>query len=115
MSPGLTCSRPKLVFLLLTLLTFAIAILTSGCGNQFRPVATPIPQNGGDPGTLHDAIVLNTNGASPGSTTHIDVSGDSIAAVNAVGVGPVYLALVSNQTRTTVVNKTDNTLSSYTT
>jgi YVTN family beta-propeller protein len=113
MSPGLTFSRLKLAFLLP--LTFVIAILTSGCGNQFRPVAIPIPQNGGDPGTLHDAIVLSTNGASPGSTMHIDVSGDSVSAINTAGIGPVYAALINNQTRTMVVNQADGTLSSYTT
>ena len=84
-----------------------------GCGDQFRPVAIPITQNGGNPGGLRNAIVVSANGASAGTTMHIDVSGDTVASAHTVGIGPVQAVLAGG--RTWVANKSDGTLTGYTT
>src|SRR5260370_28537725 len=71
-------------------------VLLAGCGDTFRPVANPIPQPGGNPvGTIENSIVLATNGASPGTTTNINVSGDTVVAVLPVGVYPVHAAIIA--------------------
>ena len=95
------------IFSILSLLALA------GCGNTFRPVAIPITQNGGDPGGLRNAIIVSQNPAGAGSTLHIDVSGDTVASAHTVGIGPVQAVLAGG--RTWVANKSDGTLTGYTT
>ncbi|HTC94781.1 MAG TPA: YncE family protein [Terriglobales bacterium] len=89
-----------------------VFIFLSGCGDTFRPVSNPIPQPGGDPsGTVENAIIVSANGANPGTGMHIDVSGDTVVAVENVGVNPVHAAIIGGEV--VVANKTDGTLSIY--
>ena len=93
-----------------------------GCGDTFRPVSNPIAQPGGDPsGTVEHAIVLsanfvappsgNTGVPAPGTTMHIDVSGDTVVAVENVFVNPVHAAIIGGSV--VVANKDSNSVSVY--
>ena len=57
----------------------ALAALIGGCGNNYRPVVTPIGTNGPPAQATSYAIVVSTTGTStPGVVTIIDYSGDAI-------------------------------------
>jgi YVTN family beta-propeller protein len=80
------------IFLLLAAL---ILLAELGCGDQYRPVANPIVGPGGQPQNVHFAYVVNYNLNGDGSTTTIDVSGDSVSWLQPMGVGSVYEDLLS--------------------
>ena len=61
-----------------------------GCGGQYRPVANPILSHGGQPQNLYTAWVLNYNPVGAGSSTKIDVSGDTNTQVLSTGTGSVF-------------------------
>jgi len=63
-----------------------------GCGGQYRPVANPILSNGGQPQNTYTAWVLNYNPVGAGSSTKIDVSGDTNEQVLYTGGGSVFEA-----------------------
>ena len=92
-----------------------ILLAELGCGDQYRPVANPIIGPGGQPQSTHFAYVLNSN-SNPngdGSTTKIDVSGDTVSWVQTLGVGSIYEALLPNSTALFVANSGDDTVSDY--
>jgi len=97
----------------------AVAILLlilawSGCGDTFRPVAVPIPAPPPDPSSFHFVLMIGENGPNnPGSTTRIDVSGDTNVGEAAVGLGPVHATLLPNGSRIYVANSLEDTVSSY--
>lgn len=86
-----------------------VCALISGCGDIFRPVATPLPQPSPDPQNFRLAVVsacqLDPNPPDPnnpclatGVTSQVmdvNVSGDSLDGVVPVGNSPVF-ALVQN-------------------
>ena len=93
----------------------AIILLTAfaiGCGQTYRPIATPITEPGGDPNNLLHAVVVNDNGANRGSSSNIDTTGDTNTGNALAGVGPVSAGFVSGS-RTYVTNATDNTVTRY--
>ena len=93
---------------------FVLLLVCAGCGDQFRPVATPITPPPPDPQPTHFIFVLNGNGANdPGTGTRIDVSGDTNVGVATVGLGPVHAALLPNGSRIYVANSLEDTISSY--
>ena len=95
----------------------AIILLTVfglGCGQTFRPIATPLPQPGGDPNNLQHAIVVSENGLSLGSATSVDTTGDTNVGNAITGVGPVHAGFVST-VRTYVANSGDNTVTRFST
>jgi YVTN family beta-propeller protein len=110
-------SRAVFTVLLLAILL----VLVEGCGNTFRPTIVPVAGNSGDPASLQQAVVLATNPnactppkpacSGPGSTTHINASGDTNAGVVSVGLNPVFLAKIGNN-RALIINS-DQTLSFY--
>jgi YVTN family beta-propeller protein len=82
----------------------------SGCGNQYRPVVTPIAPTGPAPQPAsyvvafsQPGLVLPPPGASnpcpttpygqPGVVTLVDFSGDSVLALATLGTGPLTFAL----------------------
>jgi YVTN family beta-propeller protein len=104
-----TCWRlgrvPALIVLLLA---------WAGCGDVFRPVAIPQQPPPPDPRSLHFNIVLSRNGPSnPGTSTRIDVSGDTNVGVATVGLGPVQVAMLPNGTRLYIANGLEDTVSAY--
>lgn len=72
--------------------TFVFLVVELGCGGQYRPVANPILSHGGQPQRLYSAFVVNYNPLGSGSTTKIDVSGDTNVEVLSMGPGSVYEA-----------------------
>jgi len=72
--------------------TFVFLLIELGCGGQYRPVANPILSHGGQPQTQHAASVVSYNPLGSGSTTAIDVSGDTNVQVLSMGAGSVYEA-----------------------
>ena len=60
-----------------------------GCGDQYRPIANPIVSPVGQPQNTYSAYVLSYNPIGFGSTTRIDVSGDTNLQVLSAGYGSV--------------------------
>ena len=93
-----------------------VCTLISGCGDIFRPVATPLPQPSPDPQNFRLAVVTacqfdpsspdpNNPCLANGVTSQamdVNVSGDSIDGVVPVGSSPVF-ALVQNLAGVTAV------------
>src|SRR5438094_8778494 len=93
---------------------FVLLLVCVGCGDQFRPVATPITPPPPDPQPTHFIFVIDGNGANdPGTGTRIDVSGDTNVGVATVGLGPVHAALRPHGSRIYVANSLQDTISSY--
>ena len=91
-----------------------LLLLWTGCGETYRPVATPILPNPPNPNFAHYVITISDNGPNyAGSTTRIDTSGDSNVGVAQMGLSPVHAALLPNATRAFVANSGDDTISSY--
>lgn len=84
-----------------------------GCGDQYRPVANPVVSPGGQPQSTHYAWVVNYNPNGDGSTTEIDVSGDSNLGVNTMGAGSVFEAFPANSLSLYVANSANDTVSQY--
>lgn len=104
--------RPKLVLLLL--------LVCVGCGDTFRPVATPLLPAQPSPAAAHSVLLVSSNGLlssngsnSPGTSSHIDVSGDSNVGVAPLGLGPVHATLIPSNTSLFVANSLEDTVSSF--
>jgi DNA-binding beta-propeller fold protein YncE len=68
----------------------AVAALIAGCGNNYRPVVTPITSNGPAAQPTSYAVVVSAPSAvSNGIATIIDYSGDSVMASAPIGLGPL--------------------------
>ena len=100
----------KTVFI--ALIAFAL-MAELGCGDQYRPVANPIISPGGQPQASHFAWVVNYNPQGDGSTTEIDVSGDTNLAVNAMGKGTSAEAFPTNSLSLYVANAGEDTVMQY--
>lgn len=97
------------------LLATLFLVFELGCGDQYRPVANPIISPGGQPQSTHFAWVLNFNPSSnnSGTTTQIDVSGNTNTAVNTMGLGSVAEAFPTNSLALFVANSGNDTVSEY--
>ena len=72
----------------------AVSALIAGCGNNYRPVITPITPSGPEAQPPSYAVVVSTTGATtPGVATIIDYSGDSVMAIAPIGVGPIAFTI----------------------
>ncbi len=94
-------------------LAASLWLLQLGCGDEYRPVANPVISPGGQPQTNHFAWVVNFNPNGQGTTTEIDVSGDSNLAVNSFGVGSIAEAFPPNSLALFVANRDNDTVSEY--
>jgi len=90
-----------------------LALIFIGCGDVFRPVAIPINTPGGDPVLQHRAVILGQNTSGNGTTTEIDVAGDTVMAVRPLGSQPVHAATLANGAQTFVANSGDDSISSF--
>jgi hypothetical protein len=72
----------------------AAAALVSGCGNNYRPVITPVPNTGPAAQPSSFAVVVSAPAVtSPGIVTMIDYSGDTILAQAPIGPGPSVFSI----------------------
>ena len=92
-------------------------LFIAGCGDTFRPIATPLPKPSPDPSEPHTAVVIFKGGPASGSgapapsnSMQINVAGESISGQVPLGVDPVYAAISSSVIS---VNQTDSSLSIY--
>jgi len=83
-----------------------LVLFCISCGDEFRPVATPVLQPGGDPQRTAHALVVSTNGSNQGTAVVIDVSGDTAVAAFTVGRNPVNATFLSGTDY--VVNQADH-------
>jgi DNA-binding beta-propeller fold protein YncE len=91
----------------------AVAALIAGCGDNYRPVVTPIATNGPPAQVTAYAIVVSTTGSTtPGVVTIIDYSGDSIMTEAPIGPGPRVFTLDEIGSTGYTVNS-DGTLSNF--
>ncbi|MGH9670758.1 MAG: YncE family protein [Terriglobales bacterium] len=90
-----------------------LALIWLGCGNEFRPVATPTFPPGGDPQGQRQAVAVNNAGGAIGSTTHINVSGDTVVGSHTTGKGPVHAGTTPGGGRIFVANKDDDSVTTY--
>jgi DNA-binding beta-propeller fold protein YncE len=90
-----------------------LMLICTGCGQTYRPVATPIIPNPPNPGFAHLALVISSNGSNnPGASTSIDVSGDTAGSQSTVGLMPVHAAFVA-ASEVYVANSGDGTVSVF--
>jgi YVTN family beta-propeller protein len=67
----------------------AVAALIAGCGNNYRPVVTPITPSGPPPQPPSYAVTVSSpSPTTPGIATIIDYSGDTVMAMAPIGPGP---------------------------
>lgn len=98
-----------------------LCVLICGCGDIFRPVATPLPQPSADPQSFRLAVftscsydanakTCSASGAA-GAATDVDVSGDSVSGVTQVGRSPVFALVESVQVAT--ADRDNDTVTTY--
>lgn len=70
------------------------AVLIAGCGNNYRPVVTPVYSSGPAAQVTSYAVVVSDPGAGlPGVATIIDYSGDSVLAEAPIGIEPLAFTI----------------------
>lgn len=91
----------------------ALVALIAGCGDNYRPVVTPIATNGPPAQPTSYTVVISTTGAlTPGVVTIVDYSGDSILNETPIGPGPRVFTLDGTGSTGYTVNS-DGTLSNF--
>ncbi len=72
----------------------AVTAMLAGCGNNYRPVVTPIvPSGPAAQPTSYVVAVSSTGPSTPGVATIIDYSGDTIMAAAVIGPGPLAFTI----------------------
>lgn len=71
----------------------AAVAMIAGCGDNFRPVITPITPSGPAAQPTSYAVVVSRPSTSTGIATIIDYSGDSVMAQAVIGPGPSAFTL----------------------
>ncbi len=73
---------------------FMVSALVAGCGDNYRPVVTPINSSGPPAQPASYAVVVSSTGSStPGVATIIDYSGDTVQAIAPIGPGPIAFTI----------------------
>lgn len=72
---------------------FVAVALIAGCGDNFRPVITPITPSGPPPQPSAYAVVVSQPSTTTGIATIIDYAGDSVMAQAPIGPGPTAFTL----------------------
>lgn len=103
----------KSVLLVTAGAALAAAVLIAGCGDNYRPVVTPISPTGppAQPSSLAIVVSQPAPGAN-GVATVIDYSGDTVMATAQVGPVPLAFALDETGTLGYTVNS-DGTLTNF--
>jgi DNA-binding beta-propeller fold protein YncE len=105
--------RPARVFFAQIGAAVAVALVIAGCGDNYRPVVTPVPSSGppAQP-TANVVAVSDTSSTAPGIVTIIDYSGDSIMTEAPIGPGPTVFTIDEVGATGYTVNS-DGTLSNF--
>jgi len=83
----------------------AMVLLGLGCNDVYRPIVTPIPLPGGDPGSTDYVAVLNQNPSGDRDViSFLDVSGDTNSGNRLVGPGASWVAWTASKSATIVPN-----------
>jgi YVTN family beta-propeller protein len=71
-----------------------VSALIAGCGNNYRPVVTPITPSGpaAQPSS-YVVVVSSTSSTTPGVATIIDYAGDTVMAEAPIGIGPITFSI----------------------
>jgi hypothetical protein len=91
----------------------AATAMVAGCGNNYRPVITPVSTTG--PAAQPQSLVVVVSApavTSPGIVTIIDYSGDTVLAQASIGPGPSVFSLDEYAANGYTVNS-DGTLSNF--
>ena len=82
-----------------------LVVLWSACGDVFRPIIIPNPQQFPNPQAAHTVVTVNDNGTIvAGSAMVVDVTGDANSSQRNVGLRPVH-AVQQSGTVVLVVNQ----------
>jgi YVTN family beta-propeller protein len=91
-----------------------VAVLVAGCGEQYRPVVSPVVVTQPAPQPQSYAVVTTSAGTNaPGLANVFDASGDTLLSQATLGLTPLALTLSSSAGSATTAN-TDGTVNSYT-
>jgi DNA-binding beta-propeller fold protein YncE len=91
----------------------AAAVLMAGCGNNYRPVVTPINPSGPAAQPTSYAVVISSPSATtPGIVTILDYAGDTVMASAPIGPGPRTFVLDQLGSTGYTVNS-DGTLANF--
>ncbi len=98
--------RSKLAGTAVLTISFAAALSTLGCGNQYRPVVSAIGPVGpaGQPEKFAIAISTPTATNSLGLMTVVDYAGDTVIATPQILANPSYFQLNANGTQGFVID-----------
>jgi len=92
---------------------FAAAALVAGCGNNYRPVVTPVNPSG--PAAQPQSFAVVVSAPSPttaGIATIVDYAGDTIMAVSPIGPGPTAFTVDETGYNGYTINS-DGTLTNF--
>ena len=91
----------------------AAAFVIAGCGNNYRPVVTPINSSGPPSQPIAYVVVVSRPSATTaGIATIIDYSGDSVMAIAPIGIGPLAFTL-DNIGGTGYTYNSDHTITNF--
>jgi len=77
--------------------SFLLLATVAGCGNQYRPVVTPVrPTGPAAAPTAYAVAITQPTGAAPGIATVIDFSGDTVLAQATIGNYPLDFTINSS-------------------
>jgi YVTN family beta-propeller protein len=91
--------RDNVVGIAVLTISLAAALVTIGCGNQYRPVVSAIGPVGPAGQTTKYAVVVATPSpgtSAPGLLTDVDFSGDTVLATPQLLSNPSYFQIASN-------------------
>jgi DNA-binding beta-propeller fold protein YncE len=92
---------------------FAAVALVGGCGNNYRPVVTPVNPSGPPAQPQSLAVVVTApSPTTPGIATVIDYAGDSILAEANIGPGPTAFTLDETGSSGYTINS-DHTITNF--
>lgn len=92
---------------------FAAAALIGGCGNNYRPVVTPVNPTGPAAQPQSFAVVVSApSTTAAGIATIVDYSGDSVMAIAPIGPGPSAFTVDETGSNGYTINS-DGTLTNF--
>jgi YVTN family beta-propeller protein len=94
--------------------SIGVALLLAGCGDQYRPVVTPVAVTQPAPQPQSYAVVTTSAGPSLAGLANVfDAAGDTLLTQASLGINPLALTLSSTAGSATTAN-TDGTVNSFT-